>query len=67
LYRFSKRVVLSVETFGGRFLGICYKRGFAQEFPVELAQAVEAVRLLNVAIRRKAAEQLPARTATAGN
>ena len=67
MYKFSKRVVLSVETFGGRFLGICYKRGFTQGFPVELTQAVEAVRLLNIAIRRKEAEKTPVRTATAGN
>jgi hypothetical protein len=67
LYKFSKRVVLSVETFGGRFLGICYKRGFTQGFPVELTQAVEAVRLLNVAIRRRASEKPSSRTATAAN
>lgn len=57
LYKFSRRVVISVETFGGTSLAFRYKRGFVSGQPVELPQAVEAVRLLNNAVRQRAFER----------
>jgi hypothetical protein len=60
VYVFSKRVVLSVETFGGVRMGLSYKRSVIEGTPIELEQAVEAIRLLNVAIGQEAAQRRPA-------
>jgi len=54
VYRFSKRVVLSVETFGGARIGLSYKRSIIDGAAVELEQAVQAVLLLNSAIGEQA-------------
>ena len=59
IYYFSKRVVLSIETYGGKAVGLSYKRSVVNGFRVDLPQAIEAVVLLNEAIRRKANDPVP--------
>jgi len=59
VYRASKRVVLSVETFGGARVGLSYKRSVIAGSSIGLEQAVEVVKLLNTAIGREAATSQP--------
>jgi hypothetical protein len=47
VYALSKRILISVETSGGRSLGVAFKRSVIENISIELHQARAAVALLN--------------------
>ena len=47
IYHMSKKIVISMETSGGMFLGIAFKRGVIEEVPIDIKDAMKAIDIVN--------------------
>jgi len=47
VYALSKRILIAIETSGGKLIGVAFKRSVVDNVPLELDQARQAVALLN--------------------
>ena len=46
-YYMSKKIVISLETSGGMFLGIAFKQGIIEKVPVDIDDAMKAIDIVN--------------------